>query len=530
MLKKTIATMLLAGVCALPLMATTASADVVYHRGNTADPETLDQHKTSTTYEAHILRDLYEGLLSYDVNGKTMPGAAASWTISDDGLVYTFKLRENGKWSNGDPVTAGDFVYSLQRIQTPDTGAKYANILYPIKNAEKVNKGEMEPAELAVKAIDDMTLEITLEAPTPYFLELLAHQTGLPVHKATVEKYGTDFVQPENFVSNGAFTLAEFVPNSHVKAVKNPHFHDAANVKIDTVMFYPTEDRGAALRRFQAGELHTNNDAPVEQIDFMKKELGDQFRVAPYLGTYYYAVKADKEKLSDPNVRRALSMSIDREFIAEEIWGDTMVAGYSFVPPGIGNYGEPAFADYKDMDQLDREDEAKKLLEAAGYSESNPLEIQISYNTSENHKNTAVAIADMWKPIGVTVTMLNTDTKTHYANLRDKGDFDVARAGWIGDYSDPQNFLFMVLSDNDGFNYANYNNAEYDGLMEKAAATVDLDERAGYLLEAEKLFMRDLPFIPLMYYGSLSLVSSKLSGWEDNLLNVHPSRWMSIAE
>lgn len=530
MFKQTLAAVLLASVCALPVMTATASAEVVYHRGNAADPETLDQHKTSTVYEAHILRDLYEGLLSYSAEGKAIPGAAESWTVSDDGLVYTFKLRANGKWSNGDAVTAHDFVYSLRRIQTPETGAKYANILYPIKNAEKVNKGELKPEELAVKAVDDMTLEITLNAPTPYFLELLTHQTGLPVHKASIEKHGSDFVRPGNMISNGAFSLTEFVPNSHVKAVKNPHFHDAANVKLDAVMYYPTEDRGAALRRFQAGELHSNNDAPTEQIDFIKKELGDQFRVAPYLGTYYYAVKADKEKLKDARVRQALSMSIDREFLAEEIWRDTMVAGYSFVPPGIGNYGDPAFADYKDMDQLDREDAAKKLLAEAGYSEAKPLEIEIRYNTSENHKNTAVAIADMWKPIGVNVKMLNTDTKTHYAHLRDKGDFDVARAGWIGDYSDPQNFLFMVESDNDGFNYANYNNAEYDALMDKAAATVDLEERARILFEAEKIFMRDLPFIPLMYYGSMSLVSNKLSGWEDNLLNVHPSRWMSISK
>ena len=530
MLKKTIAAMLLAGVCALPIMATSASAEVVYNRGNSGEPETLDQHKTSTTYEAHILRDLYEGLVSYAANGKIIPGAAESWTVSEDGLVYTFKLRENGKWSNGDPVTAHDFVYSLQRIQNPETGAKYANILYPVKNAEKVNKSELDPAELGAKALDDTTLEITLEAATPYFLELLAHQTGLPVHKATVEKVGSDFVQPENFVSNGAFTLVEFVPNGHLKITKNPHFHDAGNVQIDTVVFYPTEDRGAALRRFQAGELHTNDDAPTEQIDFMKKELGDRFRVTPYLGTYYYALRADKEKLKDLRVRKALSMAIDREFIAEEIWGDTMVAGYSFVPPGIGNYGEPAYADYKDMDQLDREDAAMALLAEAGYSESNPLEIEIRYNTSENHKNTAVAIADMWKPIGVKTTLLNTDVKTHYAHLRDKGDFDVARAGWIGDYSDPQNFLFLVESDNDGFNYANYNNPDYDALMDKAAATVDLDERAIILLEAEKIFMRDLPFIPLMYYGSMNLVSEKVSGWEDNLLDVHPTRWLSISE
>ncbi|MEP2707713.1 MAG: peptide ABC transporter substrate-binding protein [Roseibium sp.] len=508
----------------------TAMAEVVYHRGNVADPETLDQHKTSTVYEARILRDMYEGLVSYDAAGQIIPGVATEWSVSDDGTVYTFKMRDTAKWSNGDPVTAGDFEYSLRRIMMPETGAKYATVLYPIKNAEKINKGDLAAEELGVKAVDDSTLEITLEAPTPFFIELLGHQTGLPVHPATVEKHGTDFVKSENIVTNGAFTLSEFIPNAHVKSTKNKHFHDADNVKIDTIFYYPTEDRGAALRRFQAGELHLSHDAPTEQVKFMREELGDQFRVAPYLGTYYYALNHEDEALSNPDVRQALSMSIDREFLADEIWGSTMVAGYSFVPPGIGNYGEPAFADYKDMDQIDREEKAIALLEKAGYGPNNPVELTINYNTSENHKNTAVAIADMWKPLGVEVSMINTDTKTHYAMLRDRQDFDVARAGWIGDYSDPQNFLFMVEADNDGFNYARYNNPEYDGLMDEAAKTVDLEKRADILKQAETLFMRDLPFIPLMYYGSMNLVSDKVSGFEDNLLNIHPTRWISLAE
>jgi len=521
---------LVAGAAVAALVATTAMAEMVYHRGNTADPETLDHHKTSTVYEAHILRDLYEGLVVYDAKAQVVPGVAESWTVSDDGLTYTFKLRDNAKWSNGDPVTAGDFVFAFQRIMTPDTGAKYANILYPIRNAEAINKGEMEPASIGARALDDKTLEITLQAATPYFLELLTHQTGLPLHKASVEAHGSDFVKPGNLVSNGAYVLAEFTPNDKIVVEKNANFHDAANVRIDKVIFYPTEDRGAALRRFQAGELHSNNDAPTEQVKFMKENLGGQFRVAPYLGNYYYAVNAGKAPFSDVKVRQALSIAIDREFLAEEIWGDTMVAGYSFVPPGIGNYGEPAYADYKDMAMLDREDKAKTLLREAGFGPDKPLKVEIRYNTSENHKNTAVAIADMWKPLGVEVSLLNTDTKTHYAHLRDKGDFDVARAGWIGDYSDPQNFLFMVESDNDGFNYAKYDNAEYDALMDKAAATVNLDERAAILKQAEEIFMRDLPFIPLLYYGSLSLVSDKLKGWEDNIQNVHATRWMSIEE
>ena len=507
-----------------------ATAEMVYHRGNTADPETLDQHKTSTIYESNILRDLYEGLVIFDAKANVVPGVAESWEVSDDGTVYTFRLRADAKWSNGDPVTAGDFVYSFRRILTPETGAKYANVLFPIANAEKVNAGKLPAEEIGVIARDDRTLEIRLEAATPYFLHLMTHQTGYPVHPASVEKHGAAFVRPGNMVSNGAYTLVENLPNAHVKVVKNPNFHAADSVEIDTVYFYPTEDRSAALRRFQAGELHSNNDAPVEQVAWMRENLGDQFRVAPYLGNYYYAVKTDKTPFSDVRVRQALSMAIDREFIAEEIWGGTMVAGYSFVPPGIGNYDEPAFAEYKTKSMIDREDAAIALLKEAGFGPDKPLKVEIRYNTSENHKNTALAIAGMWQPLGVEVSLLNSDTATHYAVLRDKGDFDVARAGWIGDYSDPQNFLFMVESDNDGFNYANYDNPEYDALMDRAAAEIDLTKRAAILKQAEAIFMRDLPFIPLMYYGSISLVSDKLVGWEDNIQNVHASRWMSIKE
>ncbi|MBD8893199.1 peptide ABC transporter substrate-binding protein [Roseibium litorale] len=526
--KSALAAVLMASA-SMTALSVPAMAEMVYHRGNTADPETLDQHKTSTTYEAHILRDLYEGLVAYSADGKIVPGVASEWTVSDDGKVYTFKLRDDAKWSNGDPVVAGDFVFSLQRIMNPETGAKYATVLYPIHNAEPINKGEKKPEELGVKAVDDHTLEITLDAPTPYFIDLLGHQTGLPVHPASVEKYGTDFVKPENIVTNGAFTLTEFVPNDHITAVKNPNFHDAANVAVDKVIYYPTEDRGAALRRFQAGELDTNNDAPTEQVKYMRENLGDQFRVAPYLGTYYYAVNFNDEALAKPEVRQALSISIDREFLADEIWGSTMVAAYSFVPPGIGNYGEPAYADYMDMPMIDREEKAAELLKSVGYGPDNPLKLTINYNTSENHKNTAVALADMWKPLGVEISLINTDTKTHYAMLRDGGDYDLARAGWIGDYSDPQNFLFLVESDNTGFNYSHYKNPDYDKLMDEAAATIDLEKRAAVLKQAEEIFMRDLPFIPMMYYGSMNLVSDKVSGFEDNLLNIHPSRYISIS-
>ncbi len=504
-----------------------ASAEVVYNRGNDGDPETLDQHKTSTVAEGHILADLYEGLLVYDAKAKVTPGVAASWTQSDDGLVYTFKLRDDAKWSNGDPVTAQDFLYSFQRIMKPETGAKYANILYPIKNAEKINKGEGGVETLGVKALDDHTLEITLEQPTPYFLQLLTHQTGLPVHSDSVEKFGGDFIKPGNMVTNGAYMLDEFTPNDKIVITRNDNFHDAENVQIDKVVYYPFEDRSACVRRYEAGEIDSCSDLPTEQMDELREKFGDQVRTPPYLGTYYYAIRSDKEPFDDVRVRQALSMVIDRDYIADEIWAGTMAPAYSLVPPGINNYGEPAYASFMDEPMLDREDEALKLLEEAGFGPDKPLEVEISYNTSENHKNTAVAIADMWSNIGVKTSMLNRDGASHFAYLRDDGDFDVARAGWIGDYSDPQSFLFLLESHNTGFNYAKYNNPEYDALMRAAEKETDLEKRAGILKQAEAIFMKDAPYIPIMYYSSHSLVSPKLSGWEDNIQDKHLSRYLT---
>ncbi len=521
----------LAAAGAITAALAVPAAAQTYFRGSDGDPETLDQHKTSTVVEANLLRDLYEGLVVYDSKAQIIPGVAESWEVSEDGLVYTFTLRQDAKWSNGDPVTAGDFVYSLKRIQNPETAAKYASILYPIKNAEAINSGEAEVDTLGVKAVDDYTLEITLEQPTPYFVELLQHQTALPVHPASVEEHGTDFVQPENMVSNGAYTLESFVPNDKIVLVKNDAFREADQVQIARVEVLPFEDRATCVRRFEANEVHSCSDLPGEQIERLKETLGDKVHIAPYLGVYYYGINTKKEHLSDPNVRQALSMVIDREFLADEIFSGTMVPAYSWVPPGIGNYTEdaPQF-EYADMSMLDREDEALRLMEEAGYGPDNPLKIEISYNTSENHKNAATAIADMWATLGVETTFNVRDASAHYAMLRDEKVHDVARAGWIGDYSDPQNFLFLNESHNTGFNYGNYENPEYDALMDKAAAETDLAARAEILAEAEAVFLRDVPQIPLLYYSSRSLVSDKLQGWEDNIQNAHATRWMSIVE
>src|SRR5262245_13642071 len=408
---------------------TPAFAEVIYNRGNSADPESLDPHKTSTTYEAHIMRDLYEGLVMQNAKAEVIPGAAESWTVSDDGLVYTFKLRKDAVWSDGSPVTADDFVFSFRRLQDPATAAEYAEMLQVVKNAKEVNTGKAKPEELGIKAIDASTVEITLNAPTPYFLEMLTHQATYPVNKASIDKLGADWIKPGNLVSNGAYTLAEFVPNDHIKLVKNPKFHDAANVKIDVVNYIPTEDRSTAMKRFEAGELDSNDDIPTEQLGDLKAKLGDQIRVAPYLGTYYYAIKTDKEPWSNPKLRNAISMAIDRDFLADKVWGGSMLPAYSMVPPGIGGY-TPYNADYATLDQLAREDQAAAILAELGYGPDNPLKLELRIYESENNQNTAVAVQEELRLLGVQVSILNTDVGTHYGIMENGGDFDLGLGGW----------------------------------------------------------------------------------------------------
>lgn len=505
---------------------TPAFAETVFNRGNSADPESLDPHKTSTVYEAHILRDLFEGLVMQDKDANLIPGAAESWTVSDDGTVYTFKLRKGAVWSDGSPVTADDFVYSFRRLEDPATGAEYASMLYVVKNGEAVNTGKAKPEELGVRAVDPETFEVTLNSPTPYFLEMLTHQSSYPVSKAAIEKLGADWIKPGNLVSNGAYTLAEFIPNDHIKLVKNPKFHDADNVKIDTVNYIPTEDRSTAIKRFEAGELDTNDDIPTEQMADLKAKFGDQLRIGPYLGTYYYSIKTDKAPWDNVELRNAISMAIDRDFLAEKVWQNSMLPGYSMVPPGIDGYTS-ALAKFADMSQIDREDEAKKILEKLGYTPEKPLKMEIRYNTSENHKNTAVAIQEQLKPLGVEVTLLNTDTKTHYSFLEQKGDYDVARAGWIADYKDPETFLGISRKAS-GNNYSDFDNAKFEELMDKAAAAGgNPEERMKDLSEAERVLIDEVGQIPLLYYSYKNLVSPKVHGFDENVMDIHPTRFIS---
>ncbi|AVA22376.1 peptide ABC transporter substrate-binding protein [Rhizobium sp. LEGMi198b] len=496
---------------------------------NGGDPTSLDPQKISGDWENRIDGDIFEGLVTEDPKDNPIPGQAASWTISPDQKVYTFKLRDGIKWSDGQPVTAQDFVFAFQRLMDPKTAAQYAYLQYTILNAEKINKGEIKDlSQLGVKAIDDKTLEITLENPTPYFLNALMHYTAYPLPKHVVESKGDEWVKIGNIVTNGPYKPTEWVPGSHVSMVKSDQYYDAKDIKIDNVNYYTLEDQAAALKRYRAGEFDILTSFPADQFDWIQKNLPGQAHVVPFLGTYYYVLNATKPPFNDKRVRQALSMAVNREVIGPKILGTGELPMYSWVPPGTANYGEPAYVSWKDEPYKQKVEEAKKLLKDAGFGPDHPLKAQLRYNTNDNHKRIAVAIAAMWKPLGVDIELYNTETKVHYDEMQ-RGQVEIGRAGWLADYNDPINFL-NLLSTGVEMNYGRWSNPDYDALIKRGNEQTDLKKRAEIYKKAEQLALDDSAAIPIYYYVSQNIVAPKVQGFVDNIQDIHRTRWLSIKE
>lgn len=509
--------------------AAAAQAEQVLHRGNGTEPETLDPHKSTGVTENAIENDLYEGLVTLTADGQQAPGAAESWDVSDDGTVYTFHLRQDAKWSNGEPVTASDWVYSFQRAVSPETAADYAPILAPIINASAIVAGEeTDLGKLGVKAVDDHTLEMTLTGPTPFILGILTHNISFPVHKATVEEFGDQWTRPGNQVGNGAFVMADWVPQSQVTVVKNPHFREADTVKLDKIVFYPTEDLAEELKRYRAGELDITYEAPSDQIKWLEANMPDEFHNTPYFGTYYYVINLTASPLGDNlKLRQALSLAIDREILTDKITQAGELPAYGWVPPGVPGYTQQS-VDFKDMPMAERLEKAKQLYAEAGYGPDNPLEIELLYNTSENHRKIAIAVGSMLKKaLGVKLTLTNQEWKV-YLESRDQKNYQMARAAWIGDYVDPLNFIEMFLSNAGERNDAGYNNPKFDQLVAEASKPENIDRRLELLSQAEKVFLDDVALIPIYHYTSQHMISPKVAGWEFNILDIHLGRYMSV--
>lgn len=494
--------------------------------GNTNDPVSLDPHKTQGTWESRITGDMLMGLTQDDPAGKAVPGMATHWDVSADGKVWTFHLRD-AKWSDGVAVTADDFVFALRRIMDPKTASAYASLLYIIENAQAVNEGTRPLAALGVRAIDAKTLEIRLSHPAPFLPELAKHNTMYPVPKHVVEKWGDDWSKPEHFVGNGAFMLKSWKLGDRVVAVKNPLFYEASTVCFDQVSYYPTTDSSSAQKRVKTGELDANADVASNKIALLRQpgQMPDYVRVNTYLGTTYLAFNNNVPALKDKRVRQALSMAIDRDFIAQKLLRGGQKPAYSFVPPGVANYPQPATAYWGQWPLAKRQAQAKALLAAAGYGPDRPLTITIKHRNSADPMLFMPAIQADWKQIGVNALLEQNEGQIAYQSYRLR-DFEVADAGWIADYNDAMSFLYLQQSATGAQNYGDYNNPQYDALLKAADNEVDGLKRAEILRKAEAIMLDDAPIAPIYFHVNKNLVSPQITGWVDNIVDSHRSRYL----
>ncbi len=503
-----------------------AGKTLTLHRGNSAEPLTLDPQLASGTWENNIIGDMFIGLLTENAAGKPVPGMATGWTTSEDGLTWTFTLRD-AKWSDGVPVTADDFVYSFRRLLDPATLAQYASLQYVIKNAEKVNSGELPPEALGVRAIDPHTLEIKLEYPAPYFLGLLTHYTAMPVPAHVVREKGKDWIKPENVQVNGPFKLTEWRSNDYVHIVKNPSFYDAADVCLDDIYYYAITDNNTAERQVREGKLDINNDFPGQKLEFLNKQLPGYVHIHPYLGTTYYAFNTRRKPFDDARVRNALAMALDRDFMTDKILKSGQIPAYSLVPPGVNNYPKGGRAKWAGLSLDERRAKARALLMEAGFGPDHPLEFEFTYRNTGDNPRVAPAVQSDWSQIApwVRPTITGVETQIHYDNLR-TGDFEVGDAGWIADYNDAQNFLYLLLTKTKQMNYGRYSNPEFDALVDQSNHELDMQKRAAIMRHAEQVMLDDMPIIPMWYLVNKALVNPRVTGWEDNIVDIHRSRYL----
>ncbi len=484
-------------------------------RGNGTEVASIDPQKTEGVPESNVIRDLLEGLVNQDANGNTIPGVAESWETKDN-KTFVFHLRHNAKWSNGDPVTAADFVYSFKRAVDPATASPYAWYLEmtTMVNAADIIAGKKDKETLGVKALDDYTLQVELETPVPYFVKMMGHTTVKPVPKATVEKWGDEWTKPEHFVGNGAYVLDKWVVNERMELKRNPNYWDNEHTVINKVTYLPIENQVAEMNRFLSGEIQITNELPLEHFKRLQKEHPESVQVKGNLCTYYYGFNNKKAPFDDVRVRKALSYAIDRDIITGAILGQGQKPAY-FLTPEITAGFTPVMPAYGKLTQKERVEEAKKLLAEAGYDQAHPLKFTLLYNTSENHKKIATAVQSMWKKsLGVDISLENQEWKTFLDTRRD-GNYDVTRAGWCGDYNEASTFLSLMQSNNSS-NDQKYASAEYDSLMDKAMNATSDEERSKLYTEAEKVLARDMPLAPIYQYVTSRLVSPTVGGYPAN--------------
>jgi oligopeptide transport system substrate-binding protein len=504
-----------------------ASPRQVLLRGIGPDPDSLDPQRARSEESQNILRDLCEGLTTLDKSAAVAPGVAREWSMSPDGKTYTFRLRPAARWSNGDRVVGADFVAALRRLVDPATASSYAQVVDIIANASDIIAGRKTPDTLGVAAPDDTTVVVQLTNPAPYLPGLLSHPSTCPVHRPTLAARGDAFARPGVMVSNGAFVPKEWIQNTEITAVRNRYYWNDAHTRLDAVKYLLIADENAELNRYRGGKLHITAVVPRSQFDWIKANLASELHVRPQLNTYYYGFNLRRAPFKDnPGLRRALSLVIDREKLAQLVLRVGEVPAYGWVPPGVDNYTSQSF-DYKDTPMPERIAEARRLYSQAGYSSDHPLRFELRYNSAEVHTKVAVAIAATWKEtLGVDVRLTAEEFKSLLQDI-DRGDVEVFRSSWFGDYNDAYTYLQYLKSDF-GINLPRYRNPEYDLLLSRAGAEVDPRKRRELLEHAERLMLGDHPLIPIYFYVNKHLVKPEVDGWYDNIMDVVYSKDLGL--
>ncbi|EOE5318904.1 peptide ABC transporter substrate-binding protein [Providencia rettgeri] len=479
------------------------------------EPASLDPVKSVGLTEAQVMRDLFEGLVNQDDHGKPIPGVAQRWDTADN-RIWTFTLRSDAHWSNGDPVTAQDFVYSWQRLVSSGTTSPFAwfAALAGINNAQDIIDGKLPVEQLGVEAVDTHTLKITLNKPVPYFPSLTANFSLFPVHQKTVEKFGNDWIKAGNLVGNGAFVLSDRVVNEKIVLVPNKNYWDHQNTVITKVTFVPINQESHATNRYLAGDLDITESFPKQRYQKLLKDIPNEVFTPDQLGTYYYAFNTQRAPTDDVRVRKALSMAIDRQLIANKVLG-TGEKPANYFTPDVTDGFKPEKGLYNSYSQKELDQRAKVLLQQAGFGPNHPLELTLLYNSSENHQKIAIAIASMWKKkLGAEVKLVNQEWKT-YIDSRNTGNFDVIRASWIGDFNEPSTFLSLLTSQHSG-NIPKFNNPIYDEVIASASIETNAQLRNRYYNNAEAIIAKEAPIASIYQYTNARLIKPWLKGYPIN--------------
>ena len=495
-------------------------------RGGASEPKSLDPQIGYGT-EMFILRDLHEGLVESGPDGKTIPAVAERWE-SDDNRVYRFYLRENAKWSNGDPVTAEDFVFSWRRLVSPDTGSKYSWYLEAagVQNAGDVIKGDKPPESLGVRSIDDRILEVTLERPLTYFVDMLVHASTYPLHPSTVNKHGSNWPRLGTHIGNGAFQISDWVVNEKIVLTRNPFYWNSGSVKIQKVTYLPISDAQAEIARYMAGDLDINYQLNYSQVKNIYDSLQEDVNISPMLGTRTLQFNTKSPPLNDLRLRKALSLSIDRELIVKKVTRMGEIPSFTLTPLNIDGIADPELS-WAQWSQAERENEARKLYSEAGYSLSNPLKLRLLYATGG--KTFPLAVSAMWKRVlGAEVTLENTEFSVFIQNL-EKSNYQTASVGWIGDYAEPSTML-NAMRGGAGTNFSGFSKTEYDEILNKAASEVDPGIRAQLYAEAERLLATYVPISPIYQFTNARLVKPYVNGYSDHPMMLLPSKNLWISE